>query len=83
MVILKSPNQVWPYDCFELAIEVQITWGWGNNSEVGNTTAKGVVNAVFYQVRGWSETHVHIADSESDEELSVALDHMGYLRLRL
>ena len=33
------------------------------------------------QVRGWSETHVHIADLESDEELSVALDHMRYLRI--
>ena len=48
---------------------------------IGNTTAKDVVNAVFYQVQGWSETRGHIADLDSGEEFSVALDHMRYLRI--
>ena len=35
---------------------------------IGNTTSRGIVNGVFYEVRGFTETHVHLADLESVAE---------------
>ena len=48
---------------------------------VGNTTTKGIVNGVFYEVKSFTENHVQVKDLESDEELNVHTDHMRYMRL--
>ena len=48
---------------------------------IGNTTCKGIVNAAFYQVVAFTETHVQIKNLESDEELSLSVDSIRFLRL--